>query len=211
MSFFDAVPLDAPIDRHCLFVGPVPHLYPLVRLVDHFPRYAAVMFDPHRSRIFVFGLNTLERAAEGAGQKTRRTSVGGWSQARYQREVEQLHPQHVEEVVETLDRIVAEDGIAHVVVIGDEAAVPLLRAGLPQRLTDKLVDAIGLHRHAAEDGILVATLEALRTKDADTDVEHVAQTLAAWRAGGLAVAVPPPTFEALQLGQVEELIVTAAP
>jgi peptide chain release factor subunit 1 len=211
MSFFDAVQLGAPVDRHWLFVGQVPHLYPLVRLVDQYPRYAAVMLDTNRARIFVFGLNTVERTTAVTGQKTKRVSVGGWSQARYQRHVEHFQQQNVKEVVETLDRIVADEGISHVVVIGDEVAVPLLRNELPQRLADKLVDVIRLDRHAGEDDILQATLDALRTKDAETDAEHVAQMLDAWRAGGLGVAGPAATLEALQRGQVEELIVTSAP
>jgi peptide chain release factor subunit 1 len=189
----------------------VPHLYPLIRLVDQYPRYAAVMLDTNHARIFVFGLNTIERAADVTGQKTRKVSVGGWSQARYQRHVENFQQQHVKEVVETLDRLVSDEGIAHVVVIGHEVAVPMLRQELPQRLADKLVDVIKLERHASEQAILEATLDALRSKDAETDAERVAAMLDAWRGGGLAVAGPAATLSALQLGQVDELIVTSTP
>jgi peptide chain release factor subunit 1 len=159
----------------------------------------------------VFALNTVERAEDLTGRKTKRTSVGGWSQARYQRHVEHFQQQNVKEVVETLDRVVADEGIAHIVVIGHEVSVPLLRDELPRRLADKLVDVIRLERHAGEDAVLQATLEALRAKDAETDAERVAQMHDAWRSGGLAVAGPAATLEALQLGQVEELIVTSAP
>src|SRR5215207_7745171 len=31
VGFFEAVQLDTPVERHWLFTGPVPHLYPLVR------------------------------------------------------------------------------------------------------------------------------------------------------------------------------------
>src|SRR5687767_14402970 len=76
-GFFDAVQLDTPLDRHLLFSGPVPHLYPLVRLVDQYPRYAAVMLDTHQAQIYVFGLNTVERGTDVVNEKTRRSSVGG--------------------------------------------------------------------------------------------------------------------------------------
>ena len=42
-GLFEPVQLDAPIAEHWLFVGAVPHLYPLVRLIDQYPRYAAVL------------------------------------------------------------------------------------------------------------------------------------------------------------------------
>jgi hypothetical protein len=189
MSFFDAVPLGAPIDRHWLFVGPVPHLYPLVRYVDRYPRYAAVMLDAHHARIFVFGLNTVDRAEDATGRRSRQVSVGGWSQARYQRRVEHFDPPHVREIVETLDRIVADEDIAHLVVIGHEATVPLLRAALPQRLTDKLVDVFGLAPHARKDEILHATLEALRLGQ----VEELIDTNAPW-------TLPPDTPAPIDFG-----------
>lgn len=210
MNLFEAVQLGTPVDRHGLFVGPVPHLYPLVRLADRYPRYAAVMLDPHRARICVFGLNTVERTADVTGRKSKGSAVGGWSQARYQRHVGRFEQRHVQEVVDTLDRIVAEERIGHIVVIGDEVSVPLLRAGLPPRLAGKLVDVIGLDPQASDDAVLQATLEALRTKDAETDAERVAEMLDAWRAGGLAVGGPAATLEALQRGQVEELLAAAS-
>jgi peptide subunit release factor 1 (eRF1) len=106
---------------------------------------------------------------------------------------------------------VAEENLSHIVVIGSDVAVPLLRDQLPQRLQEKLVDVIRLERGAGEATILKATLEALRHQDAATDAEHVARMLDAWRAGGLAVAGPAATLEALQLGQVDELLVAGTP
>ena len=211
VGFFDAVQLDTPVERHWLFTGQVPHLYPLVRLVDQYPRYAAVMLDTNHAQIYVFGLNTVERETDVVNPKSRRSSVGGWSQARYQRRADNLHLQHVKDVVETLDRIVAEENLSRIVAIGSDVAAPILHEQLPPRLSEKLVDVIRLDRSAGEGAILQATLEALREKDAETDAEHVARMLDAWRAGGLAVAGPAATLEALQLGQVDELLVASTP
>jgi peptide subunit release factor 1 (eRF1) len=210
-GFFDAVQLQAPVERHWLFVGPVPHLYPLVRLAEQHPRYAAVMLDTNRAQIFVFGLNAVEQQARVESDKTKRTSVGGWSQARFQRRVENFHQQHVKEVVDALDKIVAAEQLSRIVVVGDDVVVPLLRAELPQRLADSIVDVVRLEHHAGEQDVLQATLEALRTKDAETDGERVAQVMDNWRAGGLGVVGSGPTLEALQLGQVDELLLTSRP
>ena len=61
------------------------------RLVENYPRYAAVMLDTNKARIFVFGLAAAEREEKIVGEKTRRTSKGGWSQARYQRRADNFH------------------------------------------------------------------------------------------------------------------------
>ena len=159
--------LDTPIERRALYVGPVPHLYPLVRLEDEYPRYAAVMLEAHHARIYVFGLDTTPREAAIAGPAPRHRAVGGWSQARFHRRGENLHLERLDDVVESLDRIVTDEDLRRIVVTGHDAAVPRLREQLPARLSSKLVDVIQLDRSAGEGRILHATFEALRAQDAD--------------------------------------------
>ena len=208
---FETVPLDVTFGNHMLFIGSVPHLYALAKIMDTYPRYAAVMLDTNKARILVFSLATTERDENIVNEKTRRSQKGGWSQARYQRRAENVHLHHIKEVVETLDRIVREDGIQHIVVAGEEVAVPILREQLPKHLEEKLVDVISLQRNAGEPLILDSTLAALRAKDAETDAEKVEELLDAWQSGGLGVAGPEATLSALQLGQVDELIITGSP
>ena len=199
-DFFEAVQLDVLIDDHWLFIGPVPHLYPLVRLIDQYPRYASVVLDTSQARVFVFGLGTIERREEVKGVKTRRSSMGGWSQARYQRRAENFHLHHIKEVVETLDRVVRADNVQHIIILGDDVVVPMLKEALPAHLTEKLVDVGRVERHASEDEIVEATLGVLRQKDADTDREKVAELVGAWQGGGLGVVGPEATLRALQNG-----------
>jgi peptide chain release factor subunit 1 len=208
-EFFEAVQLHAPIDDHWLFMGEVPHIYPLVRLIDQYPRYAAVLLDTNSARIVVFGLGAVEKSMHVEGVKTHRHSMGGSSQARYQRHIENFHLHHVKDVVDTLDRVVRADRIHNIIVAGDEVVVPMLKEALPAHLSEKLVDVMRFDRHAGDDEIAEATLEVLRQKDAETDGERVEQVIDAWRGGGLGVMGPEATLRALQLGQVEELLITA--
>jgi peptide subunit release factor 1 (eRF1) len=62
-----------------------------------------------------------------------------------------------------------------------------------------------------EHQVVAQTLEALRQKDADTDSAKVQAMVGAWRADGLGVVGPEETLNALMLGQVEELLITADP
>jgi peptide subunit release factor 1 (eRF1) len=206
-EFFEAIQLEAPVDEHAFFVGSVPHLYPLARLIDQYPRYASVLLDTHRARIFVFGLGAVEKREQLTSVKTRRNSMGGWSQARYQRRADNIHLLHVKEVVETLDRIVRTDNIKHVILAGDDVVVPLLREQMPKHLQEKILDVLKLEREAAEDEIIEATLEVMRHKDAETDAERVEELLGAWQSNGLGVVGPEATLHALQLGQVDELLI----
>jgi peptide subunit release factor 1 (eRF1) len=210
-EFFDAIQLDAPTREHWLFISEVPHLYPLAVLIDQYPRYAVVQLDTNSARIFVFGLGTLEKQTAVTGVKTRRHSMGGCSQARYQRHAENFHLHHVKEVAHELERTVRADNIQHVIVVGDEVVVPLLKQELPAHLNDRIVDVMKIDRQAGDDEIAAATLDVVRQKDAETDSERVANVIDAWRAGGLGVAGPEATLQALQMRQVEELLITALP
>jgi peptide chain release factor subunit 1 len=210
-NFFEAVQLDVPLDDHWLFLGSVPHLYPLARLNDQFPRYAALLLDTNTARLFVFGLGATESQREVKNVKTRKTTMGGWSQARYQRHMENFHLHHMKEVVDTLDRVVREESLDRIIIACDAVAKPALMEQLPQHLANKVIDVMKLDINTPEHEVMARTLEALREHDADTDIEQVERMLGAWRAGGLAVVGPEATLQAIERGQVEELLITATP
>lgn len=209
-GLFEAIPLETPFDDHWMFIGSSPHLYPLAKLVDTYPRYAAVSLDTNKARIQVFSLAAAERAEQVVSDKTRRTSKGGWSQARYQRRAENVHTNHMKEVVETLGKVVREEKIDQIVIAGDAVAVAKLRDQLPGELADKIVDAVKLQRNAQDTSFLEATFDAIRAKDAETDAEKVEELLNEWQSGGLGVAGPEATLSAFELGQVDELVITGS-
>jgi peptide subunit release factor 1 (eRF1) len=210
-DFFQAVQLDVPLDHHWLYIGAVPHLYPLARLNDQNPRYAALLVDTNSARVFVFGLRTTQAREEVTNVKTRKTMTGGWSQARYQRHTENFHLQHMKEVVDVLDRVVRDEKINQVLLACDAVTRPMLTDQLPKHLAEKVLDIVKLDAKAPEHKVLAETMEALREKDAETDAERVQAMLDAWRSGGLGVVGPESTMAALVMGQVEELLITATP
>jgi len=209
-QLFEVVPVEAAFGDHWMFVGSAPHLYPLAKLIDTYPRYAAVMLDTNKARIMVFSLAATQRDERIVNDKTRRTSKGGWSQARYQRRADNVHVHHMKEVVDTLDQIVRDEAINHIVLAAEEVALPKLREQLPKHLDDKIVATVPLQRNADSDNILETTIAAIWDNDAQTDAAAVQELLDAWQGGGLGVAGPEATLSAFQLGQVEELLITGS-
>lgn len=128
-GLFETFQQDAPFDRHTLSLGDSPHLYPLARLDDEHPRYAAVLADTNLARIVVFELGRSVGGDEVRRDKTRQHRAGGWSQARFQRHIDHQHQQHAKDVVERLGQIVSNDKVDHIVLAvlaGDEVIVPIL-------------------------------------------------------------------------------------
>lgn len=209
-GFFTAVPLDAPIGRHRLSVSHEPHLYPLALLLDQHPRHAVVLADSHAARLFVFGRGRTIGAEVVPGEKINRSSVGGWSQMRYQRHVEKLQAEHARELVEALERLVREERVEHIVLAGDEVNIPLVKNELSKELSKKVIEVLKLQARTPEQEVMKAAAEALRRHDAKTDAEAVERVLADYRAGGLAVVGPRDTLQDLTNGQVDELYLSAA-
>jgi hypothetical protein len=73
-DFFVARQFDAPIETNRLFVYDRPHLYPLARLLDQYPRYAVVLADTNAAKIFVVALGQATKRKELQNVKTKHAS-----------------------------------------------------------------------------------------------------------------------------------------
>jgi peptide subunit release factor 1 (eRF1) len=207
-DMFETIEIAAPIREHRIYVYNQPHLYQLALIDDENPRYAAVIIDAQKARIFVFGLGAKLDDDKIQGKKMHRVKVGGWSQARYQRRVENAQQQHAKEVAEHLAQIVREDRVTQIVIAGDSETVPLLMEELPQELRGMIVEGPKVASHASEQEIFSATLDTLKEQAAKTEAEQVDRLLQEFRARGLAVVGPEAVLEALTNGQVDEILLS---
>jgi peptide chain release factor subunit 1 len=208
-ELFEAVQLSAPIEHHWLYISDQPHLYPLARLEWQHPRYAAVLADTNMARILVFATGELVKEQEVRGVKTRRSQQGGWSQARFQRHIENFHLQHAKEVIDALERIVQSEGITEILLSGDEVITPLLREQMPKHLAEKIVDHVRIDTRAPVDVVHLTASEAMNRVHEQTERDKVDAAVGAYRAGGLGIVGPEETLAALIKGQVDELLMTA--
>jgi peptide subunit release factor 1 (eRF1) len=206
-EFFESIQLTAPIRENHVYVYNQPHLYQLALIEEQYPRYAAVLTDTNRARIFVFALGKTVDSEEVDGKKVHRVKVGGWSQARYQRRAENAHVHHAKEVIERLAEIVKEDRVSRIILSGDPVVVPLLREQLPVELA-AITDVMKLDIHASEQDVFQATIEKLQEEDVKTNAEKVDRFLQQYRGRGLVVAGVEETLKALEQGQVDELLIS---
>jgi peptide subunit release factor 1 (eRF1) len=211
-DYFEVGQFAAPFERHRLFVYDRPHLYPLARLIDQYPRYAVLLADTNRARVFVFAAGRPIEKEAIDNVKTRQAKGGGWSQARYQRHRENYHLHHAKEVIDLLGRIVREEEIERVVLAGDEETViPLLREQMPKDLSERIIDVLSLGVHTPEHELLEESLSAFRRHDTLTDLQKVERLLNEYRADDLGVGGVVETLAAVSNGQVEEMLITASP
>src|SRR2546421_298718 len=208
-DFFEAGQFEAPFERHQLFIYDRPHLYPLARLIDQYRRYAVVLADTNRAKIMVFAAGQARNRKEVENVKTKRTQVGGWSQSRYQRHLENYHLHHAKEVIDVLERTIKDEAINSVILAGDEATViPILREQMNKELSEKVIEVLSLGIDTPERELFEQSLEAFRRHDTLTDMQKVERLMNEYRADDLGVAGVTETLAALSNGQVEEMLIT---
>jgi peptide subunit release factor 1 (eRF1) len=208
-ELFETAQLYAPFERHRISVSDHPDLYPLVRLLNQYDRYVALLADTNSARLYVFGLGQQLEEKQITNIKTNRSQVGGWSQANFQRRTENFHLLHAKEVVDALERVVREEQIDYIILSGDEVIIPLLLEQMPKELIDKIADVLRIPVKAPQHEFLQATLEVMHERQAHDDAERVKKLLDEYRSGGLAVVGARNTLKSLEIGQVAELIIDA--
>lgn len=218
-DFFETAQLDEPFPNNRFLMFTRPHIFPLVRMVEQNPKYIALWADTNKADIYIFGgENTLNSESETKAkveaiqnEKTNRTQVGGWSQARYQRHVENYHLHHAKETVEEVEKLMREQKIEHLILCGDETGViPILKEQFSKAAEEKLVSTLNLSQYASEEEIRQQTSKAMKIENAVRDQEKVERMFnAAKAAAGLGTIGVEKTLAALSNGQVEELIISS--
>lgn len=197
-----------PFDENRLVVGPVPHLYPLVKLADQSPLYAVCVADVQEARIVVCGLGEVltEEDFEGP-EPIDRTRVAGWAEVRYQSRVEDHIHKNAREIAEKLGEVVERNpDVDYVILAGDEVILGELRSVLPPAVQEKVIDEERIPVEASAHEILRKTIAVVRDVEAK-DSRRLADTVIdRFRAGGLAVAGLDPTIEALNMENVDRLL-----
>jgi protein required for attachment to host cells len=197
----------AEFDEERLVVGPVPHLYPLVKLADQSPLYAVCVADSQQARLVVCGLGEVLTEEDFAGpEPIDRTRVAGWAEVRYQSRIEDHIQKNAREIVERLAKIVEKGEVDYVILGGDDLILGELRKHLTPAIKEKLIEEERIPIDAASHEILARTLQIVRDTEARDSRRLADIMIDRFRAGGLAVAGLEPTIEALNLEQVDQLL-----
>jgi peptide chain release factor subunit 1 len=189
--------------------APAADLFQLARLLDASVGAVVAVVDTNTCRLFVTRRGGLvERGGpDEPPDEHQRTDVGGWSQARFQRHVDMQDKRFAKEAAEAIERLVAREKPAHVILAGDERALSVLEPELSERVRS-LVKAtthirVGVGRDEVHDEI-APILSALEEADSQAVADRA---IAGHEAGDLGVVGIDPTMQALLAGQVDELVI----
>ena len=210
IGLFKTYEFQIPFEENQFFVFDRPHLYPMIKLVSRNRRFAVVQADTNSAHIYVFGRGEIFSREDIQNEKTNRSEVGGWSQMRYQRHIDNFHQQHAKEIVAELEKLVRNDRIERLILAGDESVIiPILKAELTKELEDKVVDSMALNVNAPEHEVLESAERLIHRHEAIEDLKAVENLKEQDYENGLGTTTVGKVLPALLNGQVQELFVSS--
>ncbi|HUR98825.1 MAG TPA: Vms1/Ankzf1 family peptidyl-tRNA hydrolase [Pyrinomonadaceae bacterium] len=211
-DFFRTYEFEVPFEENHFYLFDRPYIFPLIRLFDQHPTFAVVSADTNSANIYMFRRAKTVRHEEIQNTKTGRSEVGGWSQMRYQRHIENFHQQHAKETIDELTTIVRSGDVDHVILAGDEAVIiPLLRNEMPEELSKKVIGTLKLNVNTSEHEIGEAGRELLAQHLNDANKENVDQLMEVNYENGVGVTGFEDVLSALFNGQVQKLYLSSNP
>ncbi len=204
-------PLRTPPRREIARVAPLPHLMPL--LAQNPPPAPHLLVAANRAGGEIVAVNGAGEESHGSvtpnGWPVHKTSVGGWSQARFQRSAEEAWEMNAKELASAVTDAAAGARAGHIIIGGDTRARSLLFDHLDTRLQAMtvLVD----HEIPAESPAMMAAADEAISARAETESRERFDEWHAQRAHSGAVEGVDDTLAALRDGRVAELFVADRP
>jgi peptide chain release factor subunit 1 len=182
-------------------------LAPLARLAARADLLLVAAIGRERGQLFTFESGALAEIADDTEDVPGRHDQGGWSQARYERHIDEMVERHWRRVAETLDSYVRTQQRAHVVLVGAEDMRSEFESILSSEVKNRLLGWTTAEAHADAAQLLEAVRPVVEAWWAKRDEEVIAR----WReeAGkqGRAATGWQQTLEAASDGRAELLLV----
>jgi len=204
--------------RHVLKLALPPAVYwthgavlrPLVEALDDYERFAVVLVDSQRARLFTVFLGEVEEHKDVIAFAPPRPDTPPADKIRSQSRLERHHDEvvanHVKNVAKELSRLVDELEVDRLVLGGNNELASALARALPKRLQGRLVEVLPIPVTASHEEILRRTAEVQERLERVAELEVVRDLLREVRKGGKGVAGLPATLEAVNEKRVWKLV-----
>ena len=189
--------------------GPTADLFQLARMLDDSVSAVVAVVDTNTCRLFVTRRGALEERSgpDEAPDEHRRTDVGGWSQARYQRHIDMQDKRFAAEAALAIARLVQRERAQHVLLAGDERVIPILEGELSEPVKGLVEYVTQIEMRATADEVRAELAPVLSAIEEAEGRDVADRAVAGARAGDLGVTGIDATMAALEAGQVDELVI----
>ena len=161
-----------------------PHLKQLARLADEYEKMMLVMVDASRARVYELHLGSADRRLSVFEEMPARHKVGGWSQMRFQRHVDEHHDSHFKDVAEVVEHLLDRENMKNVVIAGQDEDLSEFSRFLPKRVLEKVFMTLRLDITEPEKTVIRKVIEHLQQHEREKDDQGVREALNQAAIGG---------------------------
>jgi peptide chain release factor subunit 1 len=205
-GFFLPLTLPCPVEDEARIASQL-YLAPLVRLVGRDDGALVAYVGRERGDVYRLRAGGLVAIADESTEVQGQHGQGGWSQARYERHIEQMVDRHLRDVAAALDRCVRRLRDVRVVLAGTEEGRPAFEEMLAPQTRTALVGWVAAEAHVDAPRLL----ELARPLLEEWRAGHEESLLERWREeaarNGRAATGWEETLQAASDGRVELLLV----
>lgn len=206
LDYLVGYPLDvAPADR--LWIDSSPYIRPLAEMQDEYETFVIVTADNYDARIYLVTETRAEAVERIKGDVKNHVRKGGWSQKRYQRRRDNELLHYAKEVVEVLQRVVQEEEIERIILLGQPEAIGEIEEAMPESMAALVAGRESIDLDATEKELVDRALPHFFSRERDDEASSWARIRKEALRNGLAVLGPAAVLKAVREGRAEEILV----
>jgi peptide chain release factor subunit 1 len=206
-GFFEVIESPLPV-RNEIVLNDTPHVLQLESLTQAYDRFAVLLVDRQRARLFRFELGELSERTEVFDAVPRRHDSGGRSASNIQRHTDELAHKHLKHAAEVAFDELGGDPVDHLILGGPHEVVAEFEALLHPYLKERVAARLSIMVTAAPEEVRSAALEVegeLSRAAEEAMVDRLRNQVGAGNGG---VAGLEPTLRALVERRVDTLLVS---
>jgi peptide chain release factor subunit 1 len=205
-NLWKELPLPCPVNDD-VRLGRELYLSPLLTVIGRGEGALVAVVSRERGEVYRLRGGRLHEIANETEDVPNQHDQGGWSQARYQRHVDEVVQRHLRHVGEAIDKLIRREPSTQLVIIANEETRSDVEAVLSPESRNAICGWASVEAHATGQELLEAAMPVLEQARA----EQERQALDRWREeaarDGRAAAGWERTLEAASDGRVELLLV----
>jgi peptide chain release factor subunit 1 len=186
---------------------PHPYVIPLEALVETYESFCTTLIDRAKARVFLARMGQIQERTDIFDDVPGWHDQGGWSQARYQRHIEEHAASHLKHVAEVLLRFYKVRKFDHLILAGPEELMPEFERILHDYLRRRIVARVTIPMAATPVEVLEKSLAVEEEIEKARERQVVERLVAETSAGRNAIMGLAPVLDALNFERVETLVV----
>lgn len=203
-DFFQVYEIPIPLKGTCI-AGKEPYIKPLIRLLEQYERYCLVLVDGKKARIFSIYMGKLEEHTYILDEVPGWHKQGGWSQARFQRHIEQQIYEHLKKVADITLTFFKKEQFDRLILGGPPEVVAHFKNIIHIYLVRRFVGSIAIDVNASIQEIekrAISLIEKIEEKENEELMQRVLDNM-----GKMAVAGIKDVTTMLNQGRIQVLLV----